>query len=323
MKKKWFLYSLIGILLCIILGAAAWLHWPPQWSEENTATKQTISYNGEEYRYKEELVNLLFVGIDQRVPIEQVNHGYYDGFADMILLVTMDTKQKHCQLTVIPRDIVTPVFWFDNDGNITGGDLTQLTWQYVLGDTPEECGALMKHAVSTLLHQLPIHRYCTLNYDTVNVLNDMIDGVEVEVLEDLTWVHPIFEQGTTIHLAGELARLYVGVRNTDIAKSNLTRLERQKQYMTAYFEKLPSAVFKNPFLFFEPYEELQGDMSTDLSVREMAYLANILLQLDMSRFDIKQISGEQVSGDIFEEFYPDEKALEEFVITTFFEKVSR
>ena len=94
----------------------------PETAEQAPAEKREglyVTYNGKEYKYNENIINFLCLGIDKDVPIDEERQGGIEGFADAILLVSVDVEDGVVQLLAIPRDSIVPVKVMDSDGNLT------------------------------------------------------------------------------------------------------------------------------------------------------------------------------------------------------------
>mgnify|MGYP000585160404 FL=1 len=68
--------------------------------------------------------------------------------------------------------------------------------------------------------------------DAVPILNDLLGGVEVTVLDDFSGIDDTLIKGETVTLHGDHALTYVRERYGLEDSSNSTRMVRQRQYMT-------------------------------------------------------------------------------------------
>ena len=78
--------------------------------------------------------------------------------------------------------------------------------------------------------------------DAVAVINDAVGGVSVQVMDDMTMVDPSFVQGDGDTGRGAGVRNMSGNRKELDDTTNLHRMERQRQYMQALYEKLMACV---------------------------------------------------------------------------------
>lgn len=69
------------------------------------------------------------------------------------------------------------------------------------------------------------------------------------------------------------------------------------------------------------YQTVQKYMVTDIDLGSFTYLATEALDYDFDISSLYSLKGETVQGNLFEEFYIDEEALQELIITIFYEQV--
>ena len=318
------------ILVALIIVFQIFAGQKPQ--EEQTKEERTILYSGKEYRYDERRTNILFMGIDKDLPMDARRGTGSLGMADAILLVSLDSAENSMDIIAIPRETVTPVTVTDEDGNEAGEKDLVLTYQYAFGRTPEQSGELMVEAVSRLLYGIPIEKYCAVNFEAVPVLNDEAGGVDVEVLENMTGLHPSFVQGRTVHLDGNMAFDYVHYRDTNVHGSTLSRMDRQKQYILAYLQKLKSFADESVESLFNLYERLGANMDTNITTEDMVSFTDRFSQIAAEQMEVVRIPGDGMTGKAYMEEYgvdydvkydvyiADQKKLKELVIGIFYEE---
>lgn len=280
-----------------------------------------VTYKGKEYKYNENIINFLCLGIDKDVPIEEKRTGDIEGLADAVLLASVDVEDGLVQLLAIPRDTIVPVKVMDSQGRFERNENVQITMQYTYGRTAKESCELMTDTVSNLLFRLPIQRYCSINFEAVPTLNDAIGGVDVDVLEDIYGEHCTLYAGTTEHLEGYEALDYIRWRDEWVAESSMGRLERQKQYMSNYFNQAKDAVKKDLTLPVKVFQELDANMCTNITVEDITYLVPELLDITLDTENIAMVPGEVVQGEEFEEYHVDDDALKDLVISRYYEEV--
>lgn len=328
--------------------------------QESTAqqpSQHVITYDGKNYVYREDMITILCMGIDIRqinldewsaedermaeyqaqqdilaeggmIPEEELID-FKDleytkrrtGQADAIFLLAVDTKADTLDIIAIPRDIMAPVKQYSLEGEYTGTKTMQITLQHAYGKDARMGGELMKEAVSELFYQLPIHGYCSINMLAVPIINDAVGGVTVTVEEDLTQLNPKFEEGAVLHLMGEDAMDFVGRRDITMPWSSLTRISRQRQYVTAFFPAAKEAVKKDPGLPLSLLGELSDYISTDISAEEIAYLAPEALECGFSQENLHVVQVDATMGERYEEYYVKEQELYELVLEVFYEEV--
>lgn len=279
-----------------------------------------VRYEGTIYRYNEDILTFLFMGVDKQKEVQAVKEGIDGGQADALFLLVLNPDAKTASVIGIPRDTMTEVDVYGEDGSYMGSDIRQICLQHSYGDGVELSCERTVTTVSELFYNLPIHGYCAINMGAIKLLNDAIGGVEVTALEDV--VNSDIKAGDVIHLMGDEAYDYI--HNRDI-KSHYTaqgRMERQKQYLVAYADKAKEVMKSDITLPVTLYNTLSKYMVTDVTVDEISYLATQVAGYRFSGEDIRSLEGTVSIEHKFEEFYLDERALYELILDTFYEEVN-
>lgn len=290
----------------------------------------TISYNGKTYAYNDNLVNLLFLGIDA------TNENKYEGYgdsahqSDTLILAVMDVVKKKIFFINIPRDTVTDIrvldaMNFSYVNTIKG----PIAIQHGYGDGAEISDEATVNAVSNLLYSAPIYRYAAMNMSAIETINDAVGGVEVEILEDMTKWNKKMVKGTQYELWGKDATIYISRRDTSIDDSSIGRMKRQTQYLKALFQK-GKVKTKEDILFpVTTYMEVKDSIHTNLTTDEITYLARQAIEMEISDENIRTIPG-QMRHIEADEFYgypfpmgyvTDDEALKQMIIDTFYYEV--
>lgn len=279
-----------------------------------------VRYQGVHYRYNEDILTFLFLGIDKMTEVKPVKSGIDGGQSDAIFLLVLNPHNKEISVIAIPRDTMTDIDIYNKEGYFMRTVQGQLTLQHGYGDGATVSCERSRKAVEKLFYNLPIHGYCSVNMGAIPLINDAVGGVEVVALEDV--IRTGMKRGDTVLLKGMDAYYYLHNRDTRSAESAGRRLERQKQYLTAYAAAALNAMKSDITLPVTLYQDLSKYMVTDVSLDEITYLA---VQASGYRFDsdnMYSLKGETVMGDQFEEFYVDETALYELILEVFYEEVT-
>ncbi len=237
------------------------------------------------------------------------------GQADVLLLVVLDEKNKSADIISIDRNSMSYFEAFDYNGNSIGASEAQLCLSYSYGDGAHESCKKTVSAVSDFLYEIPIHAYFSMKYMAIREVNDAVGGVEVEIKDDMTVVDERLICGERVLLDGELAEKYLTARMNVGSGTNEERLSRHKNYIMSFIKSAISAVKKNPGLPFELYNKIADNSTTDLSVDEIVYLATLATELDIS---FHSIEGTTDSSGVLDEFRPDEDALWQLILDTFY-----
>ena len=182
----------------------------------------------------------------------------------------------------------------------------------------------MVTTVSNLMRNLPIQRYCTINMDAIPILNDTIGGVDVTALETVqTSAGTVyFTEGENVHLTGDEARKYIQVRDVSQIGSAMGRLNRQKQYINAFYSQAIQAVKQDLGLPLGLYNALQPYMVTNLTLEDVTYLGTEMLNMNFNPDQLTQIPGEAVYDENYKGgrtvFNVDEDALQKWIMDTYY-----
>lgn len=283
-----------------------------------------IRYNGKTYQYKENLMNILCLGIDSRDGIAKEKTPGKAGQADCVILAVLDDNAKTIRLINISRDSMVPVHVYATDGSFVEDRTEQLALQYAYGDGRDWSCQLMEQAVSDLFYGLPIHGYCALSMNSIADLNDAVGGVTVTVPEDLAKMQPkLFTAGTTVTLKGELAYHFVHDRDyksADVASNN-KRIARQKTYAVAFVNQMKQGMKEDLSLPVRLYQTAEKQMVTSISLDQAVYLCTEYMNSSFDTDNIYTVDGEVTMGEEYAEFHVDDDALYQLILDVFYEEV--
>ena len=237
--------------------------------------------------------------------------------------MSVNVEENSLKIMAVPRETIVPVKVLNTAGGFVGTENKQITLQYAYGRSAKESCELTKESVSNLLYGLPIQRYCSINFQALPLLNDAIGGVDLTALETVEWGEGAFYQGEQLHLQGQSALDYVRQRDETVPESSMGRLERQKQYITAYIDQGKEAVKKDMSLPVTMYQQLAANMCTDLNVEDITYLASELLDVTISAENISMVPGDVVTGGEHEEYHVQAEALKQLIVQNFYKEVPK
>ena len=279
-----------------------------------------IWYNGKAYRYNENLITILCMGIDQRSEVIEQREGVSgeSGQADTIFLFVMDLERNKMKIIGISRDTMTDIKTFDYKGNYLGEAKNHLGLAYAFGDGKETSCQYMVDAVSNLFYGIPVNAYVALNMASVITINDAVGGVPVYVEEDLTRADPDLKQGESITLKGRQALMYMKWRDTSVPNSNNTRIARQKQYIVNFMKQAVQAVKNDASLPVTLFQSLTDEMVTDISMEKAVYLVTEALSMPLDASGIMMLKADSVQGSVYDEVYVDDDALYELILDVFY-----
>lgn len=281
-----------------------------------------VKYQGQIYAYNEDILTFLFMGIDKTDGnVQEVAEGTNGGQADAIFLLVLDSHSRKASVIGINRNTMTEIDIYNGEGAYVNTVTAQIAVQHGFGNGVEKSCEYQKEAVSRLFYRLPIHGYAAVNMSAIPEMNDLIGGVDVTVLEDMTAEVPAFTEGAEVHLEGRDALTYVRYRDRNIFGSADQRLARQKQYLTKFISAAKMAAREDVSTVMRLYQTAAPMMTTDITLDEAVYLASQALDYRLESSDFHMLAGETVMGEQFEEYYIDETALYELILEIFYEPV--
>lgn len=280
--------------------------------------REITYYNGTAYAKRENLETVLLLGVDKfegETPEGYVNNQQ----ADFLLLLVMDKQNETCTPIQLNRDTMTQIQILGVTGEPAGTFTGQLALAHTYGSGEEDSCENTVLAVSNLLYGMEIDHYVSLTMDGVALLNDLVGGVTVEVLDDFSGIDDSLVQGETVTLKGQQALTYVRSRGGLEDSSNLHRMERQRQYLSALQQQLKAAVQQEDGFTLDALLQLNEYMVSDCTVDQLSDLGDSLAAYQVS--DILTTPGDAQEGEEFMEFTVDEDALQQLVMDVFYEPV--
>ncbi len=276
-----------------------------------------VEHNGKKYEYNKNITSFLFMGIDKPELTEnEVSYGR-NGDADVLLLLTLDTQSGETNLISISRDTMAEMDVYSESGKYAGTKTQQICLAYAYGNGRETSCENEVEAVRKLFYNVPINSYLALDLSAISVLNDTVGGVTVESLETFKK----FTKGETVTLYGDDAETYVRSRNTEILDSNNTRMERQKQYLKAFFDKVVYETKNDLMTPVDLFNQASPYMVTNIGITQVSYLSSQLLGKSFSDFNMQNVPGEVKQGENYAEYYVDEEAFYEIFLDVYYNQV--
>lgn len=282
---------------------------------------ETKVYEGQEYQYKDNVINILCMGLDKEEPMTVRNDADKSmGQADALFLLSIDLQRKEIRLVAIPRDTMVTLQCYTDDGTYMGEAEGQITLQYAYGDGRSLSATLTAQQVSDIMGGIPINAYLAINVHSLWELNDVIGGVDVTMDADYTAYNPAFVEGETVHLTGNLLENYLRGRDKRDPDGAYLRMHRMKQYMLAYFETAKEAVKKDMTIPVRLLSYLKDDIETDVTADEAMYLVTEAISCTFLSEDMYTLPGENLLISNYMEFHLDEAGVEEMVVDLFYER---
>lgn len=276
-----------------------------------------VYYDGSYYKYKDNIITLLFMGIDREEPFVKKELYGGSGQSDVIILAVIDRDNDKISFINVSRDVMTDIEAYDINGNHISTVKKQLTLQFAYGDGYKESCRMTAEAVSNLFFGVAIDSYCAMSMGAVAPLNDSVGGVEVTLKSDFTEISPDMKKGATVLLLGDVAYRYLRTRPEE---TNAERFDRQKDYLAAFSVRLREKIKSNVMFVASVYSSVKDYVLTDLSLSEILYVASEAAEMDMSD-EIYSLEGEYVTEGEHAEFYADKWALFRLILSLYYDKV--
>lgn len=283
-----------------------------------------VKYNGQIYAYNEDILTFLVMGIDKNRDVKEVAEGTNGGQADALFLVVLNPHDNSLSVIGINRNTMTDISVYDDNGAYVNTIKAQIAVQHGFGNGVEESCEYQVNAVQHLFYEMPVHGYAAINMSAIGPLTDMVGGVDVVALEDVkSGNSTVIKEGEEVHLEGDLAFAYIHNRDTKEFGSADHRLERQKQFITTYLQKVKQKTKEDIGFPISVYQAIAPQTVTSLTVDEMTYLVSIAKDYSFDENYLYTLKGETKQGDVFEEFYVDETDLFELILKIFYEPVEQ
>ena len=283
-----------------------------------------VTYQGRTYELNEDVISILCLGTDRdeetAQKADQLKAGQ-QGQADTIFVAALNIRTGEITMINISRDSMVDVDVYDVEGNLAGVEEMQICLAYAYGDGKRTSCENTAKSVSRLLYGIPMDAYGSIEMPAIGVLNDAVGGVTVTVLEDLSSGDSAMTKGAKITLSGDQARYYVRTRKHDSADANNARMQRQRQYLTAFVRKVLSAARSNLSIVLSLYQAARTYMTTDVDLSRMVYLASLVMTHDFTTQNIVTVPGEATMGEALAEYRVDDRALYDIILDVYYEEV--
>lgn len=327
LSKKRLIACVVALLL--LLAAALVLYVVSVWENRPNSEipssgvssqdgRSEIYVDGDKYTLKDNVESVLFIGVDTYET--EAAQSYINGQqADLLMLLVLDHADQSYTVMQLNRDTMTQIKTLGVTGESSGTITAQLALAHAYGTGQNDSSRNTVKAVSNLLYGVDIAHYATIRMNAIPVLNDAVGGVTVELLDDFTDLDSAFTKGATVTLSGDQATAYVQYRSQLENNTNISRMARQKQYMTAWSAQLKVSLEQDESFVSATVMEISDDLISDLTVEQMNKLAGCF-ETYASK-GILEVAGESVQGEEFMEFHVDEEALQQQVLDLFYAKV--
>ncbi len=280
---------------------------------------KNIIYNGQKYKFNENITSILLIGVDKEKFENDAAQTYGEnGQADVLMLLCMDTSNGNTKAIPISRDTMTEINQYSVNGQYLGIAKEQICLSYSYGDGREKSCENTVTSVSRMFYGMPINSYIAIDINAIKILNDSIGGVSVAVEEDIDLYGKKLKKGDTVNLKGEYALGYIRGRD-DSLMANSNRMQRQKNYMQAFYKAVLAKTKQDFSTPIKLYNKVSDYKISNLSIADISYLTQCIIKNGINQLDFASIPGENVFGEKYVEHYVDSKALYDVVVNTFYQ----
>ncbi len=306
---------MIGIMLCggLLLRESTVLHFEGE--PESGHPSKTVVRDGTGYFPRQDITVILLMGIDEQGPARDSLSYNNEGEADMVALLILDEKNECCNVVTLNRDTMMNIPVLGLGGKRAGTKYAQLALAHTYGSGLEDSCENTRTAVSAFLKGIHIDYYVAMNCDAVAILNDAVGGVTVQVTEDFSQVDPTISYGK-FTLRGDQALTYVQTRQHVGDNLNISRMERQRNYMEGFAKAFAKQENADGNFVRSVYEQVAPYLVSDLPISTLSSM------VDRCRnYTIHQVvspEGKNVLGKEYYEFYADEEKLDRLVLELFY-----
>lgn len=272
-----------------------------------------ISYNGQWYVPNSKLQTILVIGLDKFT--EDISEESYRNSqqSDFLLLLILDRAEESYTALHLNRDTMAQIPVLGVRGEDAGVIEGQLALAHTYGSGGADSCRNTVSAVSDFLFGAQIDHYISFTMDAVGEINDLVGGVTVTLSEDFSAVDAAMCEGATLTLNGDQALTYVRYRRGLEDSSNISRMERQRTYLSLLRERFSEASDQNSSFFVDAMNAVSEYIVSDCTASQLSRLFDDLSAYCNDGF--VTLDGESVKGEEFMEFYVDESVMKQKLIS--------
>ncbi len=289
-------------------------------SDLSSADKtKVITRDGVNYFPRQDITVLMVLGIDQYGPVESSNYYRNEGSADSIMLLIFDETNKECSVLYLDRDTMVNMDVLGVQGDYAGTTYGQLALAHTYGNGLEDSSENMKNTLMKFIHGLTIDYYVAMNMDVIPIVNDAVGGVTVTVVDDFSNVNPSITMGE-LTLTGDQVIDFVRTRKNVGDQRNVTRMERQKQYVNGFLNALYQKEHEDLEFAVKLYDKVSAYIVSDCSVSTFSSMLE--RYADYTIKEAVSPAGESLVVDGHYEFHVDEEKLDELIVELFYAPIN-
>ena len=283
--------------------------------DDQKIISKTITRGDANYFPRQDVTTFLIMGIDRQGRVEASGSYNNRGAADVVVLAVFDETEETYSIVYLNRDTMVEMPVIGLGGKQAGTNYGQLALAHTYGSGLKDSCENVRKTVSDLFYGIHIDYYIAMNMDAITILNDSVGGVTVRVTEDFSKVDPTIKKGE-MTLMGQQAMNYVRTRKDVGDQLNLSRMERQKDYIEGFLNALKEKNQKSKNFLTSVYDGVEDYLVSDCPVGSIGGLVERYSTYDLVR--IVSPKGENVMGEKYVEYYVDEADLDALILDTFY-----
>lgn len=284
---------------------------------DNYNDMKTVYLNGEAFLPKKNIITFLVIGLDDFGKVQSSGSYNNTAQADFLMLCIIDKENEKYSFIHINRDTMTSVDILGVTGVKAGEDTMQIALSHTYGNGLSKSCDNTVRAVSRLLYGINIDFYLSMNMDAISSFTDYIGGVPIVIEEDLTIIDESFVKGASVNLTGPLALNFIRARSSLPDSTNIARMNRQKQFLNAFVDKIKKTEITDSFLD-GAYSSIKDYSVTNCDIFMLDTLVDYINAYSFG--GIISPDGEAVKGAEFMEFYVDQQDLQKIASELLYEK---
>ena len=287
-----------------------------------------ITYGGKTYELNKNITTILCMGID-RNQLEEGETLGANGQADANFLLTIDTVSGEVKAIAINRDSMVEMASYSAGGKYLGTKSRQLCLSYSAGDGKKISCENMVDSVSNLFYGIPISAYIAIDLKAIGVMNEAI-GNNITVTSPDSFYSSIygvsFEAGKEV-LLDTPQKAAAFVRQRDITKldSNVTRMQRQKQYLQKFSAAAIKKTKENITFPITLYNMIAEYNVNSITAPKLSYLTSrVIGGIKTPKVEFLSVEGKLKQAEVLQdgerkaEFHVDEQKLFQLILDVFY-----
>ncbi len=288
---------------------------------------KTVTYGGKTYEKNEDIVNLLFLGIDYTKDRAHLKLGYR---ADVVLVCAVDTAAKKATLISLPRDLYTTMHDIDVDtGKVTKTKQNRVNAAFAFGGGPKHYGYDNSMSCVEMFFKreckletpldftldIPVYLYAGIDIDGIAPVADSVGGIEVKLEYGIPGVG---RKGETVLLKGKKAEIYLRDRK-NTPGGDLGRAKKEQDFMLKLAKKIKSMGAIE--IILRLWDDLNKYVDTGLNTTQMLDFAKILMKVNIDEIEKYTIPGKSATKSGVSYYIHDEEETLKLLLDVYYNEV--